>query len=99
MKHQNLFGVQNIKMANKILLFVLVLILSPLVYSQQNEVVILSTKKNDVRIDVNKPSVYITFEHYGEGDSVWLRMHNNSRWTISFYTDESFYGLTDKPST
>jgi hypothetical protein len=99
MKHQNPIGVQNIEMTSKILLFVLILILSPLVYSQQNEIVILSTTKNNVRIDVSKPSVYITFEHYGEGDFLWLRMHNNSRWTISFYTDESFYGFINKPST
>lgn len=88
---------QNINMINKILLFVLVLILSPLVYPQQSEVVILNTKKNDVRIDASKPSVYISFERYGEVDSLWLRLHNNSRWTISFHTNEPFYGLINKP--
>jgi hypothetical protein len=35
-----------------------------------------------VRIDTNKPHVYLDFERL-ENDLVWLRLHNNSRWAIS----------------
>jgi hypothetical protein len=47
--------------------------------------------QKDVRIERNKPSVYITFERVGElkspdpGDEkerVWLRLHNNTRWPL-----------------
>lgn len=46
-----------------------------------------------VRITKQKPSVYLTFERKGtrsplyEGESnlgIWLRLHNNTRWTIIF---------------
>jgi len=47
----------------------------------------------DVRVNVSKPSVYITFEksakrkplHQGESDEgIWLRLHNNNIWSINF---------------
>jgi hypothetical protein len=48
--------------------------------------------RKDVRIEPNKPSVYITFERVGQlkspdpGDDkerVWLRFHNNTGWPIT----------------
>jgi hypothetical protein len=50
-------------------------------------------KGADVRLVKGKPSVYITFERFGEreplepGESregIWLRFHNNTKWPISF---------------
>jgi len=47
--------------------------------------------QKDVRIERNKPSVYITFERIGqlklpdpgdEKERVWLRLHNNTRWPL-----------------
>ena len=48
-------------------------------------------KKVDVRINKNQPTVYVTFERKGErkplyveesNQGLWLRLHNNTRWTI-----------------
>lgn len=48
---------------------------------------------NAVRLTKGKPSVYITFERRGKraplesgesNEGVWLRLHNNTRWEISF---------------
>jgi len=45
----------------------------------------------DIRLNQKKPSVFITFERYGErfptredenAEGIWLRIHNNSRWKI-----------------
>jgi hypothetical protein len=58
---------------------------------------------NSVRLDKNKPSIYITFERRGkrqplyEGEvdeGVWLRLHNNTRWTVYLCTFgvENSYG-------
>jgi hypothetical protein len=61
-------------------------------------------------IDKDKPSVYLTFEQFGEandwkeskigdwsgklpikkGTDVWLRLHNNSCWDITFATDSLY---------
>src|SRR5438105_5977803 len=41
---------------------------------------------NDVRIDPKKESVYFTPDRL-DGDKLWLRLHNNSRWAISFRTE------------
>lgn len=47
----------------------------------------------DVRLVKDKPSVYITFERFGEREplkpsesreGIWLRFHNNTKWPISF---------------
>ena len=46
-----------------------------------------SQTANDVRIDPKKPSVYFTPERL-DGDKLWLRLHNNSRWAISFWTEK-----------
>jgi len=35
-----------------------------------------------VRLDTGKPHVYLAFER-AEGDLVWLRLRNNSRWAIN----------------
>ena len=44
-----------------------------------------SQTANDVRIDPKQPSVYFTPERL-ESDKLWLRLHNNSRWAVSFRT-------------
>jgi len=55
---------------------ILILILSSALYSQTPA---------EVRIDPNQPTVYFTPEGL-DGDKLWLRLHNNSRWAISFRT-------------
>lgn len=49
--------------------------------------------RSSVRLIKNKPSVYITFERTGRREpmevgetnmGIWLRLHNNTRWGISF---------------
>jgi len=42
---------------------------------------------NEVRLDSSKPSVYLAFDHLEENGSLWLRLRNNSRWAISFRTE------------
>jgi hypothetical protein len=42
---------------------------------------------SDVRIDVDKPTVYLAFERLGPGDLVWVRLRNNSHWGISIRTE------------
>jgi hypothetical protein len=42
---------------------------------------------SDVRIDSNKPTVYLAFERLGEDGRVWLRLHNNTQWAISLRTE------------
>ncbi|CAN5694191.1 hypothetical protein BH24ACI2_BH24ACI2_09950 [soil metagenome] len=80
------------------MLFASVLIFAPSIYSQQ-KVVILNTGKQDTRIDVSEPTIYLSFERYDGDNSIWLRLHNNSRWTISFRADDDFYGLANDSST
>lgn len=64
-------------MIAKILIaFMLTSIISITAYSQTN----------DVRIDPQQPTVYFTAERL-DGDKLWLRLHNNSRWAISFLTE------------
>lgn len=52
-------------------------------------------KDGSVRLDLTKPSAYITFEKFGErkpqsqGESnqgVWLRFHNNTKWNLNVNT-------------
>jgi len=52
---------------------------------------------NEVRLDASKPSVYLTFERFGENDFGWLRLHNNTRWAISFRTQDLYVGLNVTP--
>jgi hypothetical protein len=49
---------------------------------------------DDVLLDRNKPSIYLTFERRGQrtprnpdesSEGIWLRLHNNTRWAISTY--------------
>jgi hypothetical protein len=51
-----------------------------------------------ILLDTSKPTIYLTFERFRENDSVLLRLHNNTRWAISFrtmnrYTGESVQSL------
>lgn len=59
------------------------------------------TSKADVVLSRGKPTVYVTFERAGERKPVhaeesnkglWFRLHNNTRWTISFCTESSYIG-------
>jgi hypothetical protein len=54
---------------------------------------------NDVRLDVSRPSIYLTFERSGENDLVWLRLHNNTRWAISVRTEDAYDGANVTPLT
>ena len=45
-----------------------------------------SQTPNEVRIDPQQPTVYFTPARLA-GDKLWLRLHNNSRWAISFHTE------------
>ena len=66
--------------------------------SEKNEQV----QDTDVRLQKNKPTVYITFEYAGKrqplhtdesNKGVWLRLHNNTIWPIRFQgfsVDDSF---------
>lgn len=60
-----------------------------------------ATSKADVVISRGKPTVYITFERAGDrmpshteesNKGLWLSLHNNTRWTISFCTESSYIG-------
>jgi hypothetical protein len=42
---------------------------------------------SDVRIDSTKPTVYLAFERLGENGRIWLRLHNNTQWTINLRTE------------
>jgi hypothetical protein len=98
MEQHNKPNVYNPNMKIQALLLALVLVFAPSVYPQQ-KVVVLNTGKQDIRIDISKATIYLSFERY-EGDNfIWLRLHNNSRWTISFRTDDGFYGLAGDSST
>lgn len=55
----------------------------------------------DIRLDSRKPSVFITFERFGErmpdredesNTGVWLRIHNNTKWKIYLKT----YGVDNE---
>ena len=59
---------------------------------------------NNVLVEQDKPSIYITFESSGKGkpinsggsgDYILLRLHNNSRWAITTYAGSSIQ-LNDK---
>lgn len=49
--------------------------------------------KTDLRLDKEKPSVFVSFDHFGKreplesgesNEGVWLRLHNNTRTSIFF---------------
>lgn len=52
-----------------------------------------NSPSSDIRLSRDKPSVYISYErsgkrkplHVSESDEgIWLRLHNNTKWTIKF---------------
>ena len=43
----------------------------------------------EVRIDPVRPTTYLSFERH-DGDDVWLRLRNNSRWAVAIRTEEPF---------
>lgn len=45
-----------------------------------------SQTPTEVRIDPQQPTVYFAAERL-VGDKLWLRLHNNSHWAISFLTE------------
>lgn len=47
--------------------------------------------------DSSKPAVYLTFERFGEDDSVRLRLHNSTPWAISFRTEHEYQGRDVTP--
>jgi hypothetical protein len=50
-----------------------------------------------IPLDVSKPTIYLTFERFGENDSLWLRLHNNTRWAISFRTENRYVRASVTP--
>lgn len=61
-------------------------------------------KQRDVRISRNHPTVYLSFVRYSKpepaqagegGERVWLRLHNNTRWSISLLASDVRKGLGD----
>jgi hypothetical protein len=80
------------RVAFSILLSIFSFALFSNVCAQQNA---LNKTREPIRLIKSKPSVYITFECNGRieplksGESnerIWLRLHNNTRWEISFCT-------------
>jgi hypothetical protein len=64
------------------------------------------TTKADVVLLKGKPTVYITFERAGErkpvyakesNRGIWLRLYNNTRWSISFCTESLYIGTKTTP--
>ena len=74
----------------KPLLLTVLLFLSPILPSA-------APQSSDARLDASRPTVYLTFERFGEGDSVWLRLHNNTRWAISLRTERAYIGADVTP--
>jgi hypothetical protein len=54
-------------------------------------------QSREARLNSSKPTIYLGFERLGEDDSVWLRLHNNSLWAISFRTEDSYAGMNVTP--
>jgi hypothetical protein len=61
----------------------------------------ISNTKENIKINQNQPSVFIKFERFGKRkpvgddeseDKVWLKLHNNTRWSIYF----CIFNLYDK---
>jgi len=59
------------------------LLLTPAAYTQVQSV----TLPVQVHLDASKPLVYLEFERY-EGEQVWMRLRNNSVWTVVIRTEE-----------
>ena len=84
------------------LLSALVLLLLPVSHFGINPKMAIQNNAQ-VRVVKNKPSVYISFEREGKREplypeestkGIWLRLHNNTRWTIYFcaFDVPSIYG-------
>jgi hypothetical protein len=63
-------------------------LLASAVYPQQR-VIPAGTAPAEVRLDPGKPTTYLRFERH-DGEEVWLRLHNNSRWAVAIRTEGSF---------
>lgn len=66
----------------------------------------LDITKADVVVSKDKPTLYISYERAGErrpvyvGESdqgIWLRLHNNTRWAITFCTESLYIGAKITP--
>jgi len=84
-------------MSKVIFIAVVLFVIASSVFSQQNG----PSKKADVVVSKGNPTVYITFERAGTrkpmdaGESergIWLRLHNNTPWSISFCTPGLYLG-------
>ena len=84
-------------MSKIIFIAVMLFVFASSVFSQHDG----PSKKADVVVSKGNPTVYITFERAGTrkpmdaGESdrgIWLRLHNNTRWSISFCTPGLYLG-------
>lgn len=84
-------------MSKAIFIVVVLFVFVSAVFSQSNG----PFKKADVVVSKGSPTVYITFERAGSrkpqdaGESergIWLRLHNNTPWSISFCTPGLYLG-------
>jgi hypothetical protein len=64
-----------------------------------------SSTANEMLLDAEQPSVYIVYERSeavsngNVGVTVWLQLHNNSKWTISIRTESLYIGEKVRPLT
>jgi hypothetical protein len=75
------------------ILIVFLCLLPIICYGQNNK---LESSKETCRLDTKFPSAYITFEKFGKrtplyypnesNEGIWLRFHNNSKWSITVRT-------------
>jgi hypothetical protein len=93
--------IKNLKTAKVILLLFLIFNLPIIIPAQRGKT---RRSNKSVRILNDKPTVYITFENFGErksdgiGESdkiVYLRLHNNTRWSLVLLAQ----GASDKSLT
>lgn len=75
----------------------IMLLFASIGFPQQN----VALKKADVLVTKGHPTVYFTFERAGtrkpldageSGRGIWLRLHNNTPWSISFCTPGLYLG-------
>jgi len=90
------------KMSKVIFVALVLFIIASSVFSQQDG----PSKKSDVVLSKGNPTIYITFERAGTrkpmnaGESeqgIWLRLHNNTPWSISFCTPGLYLGSRIEP--
>ncbi len=89
-------------MSKAIFIVVVLFVFASSVFSQSNG----PLKKADVVVAKGNPTVYMTFERAGTrkpldaGESergIWLRLHNNTPWSISFCTPGLYLGSRIEP--